>query len=182
MTSELGVFISGGKTGILLLHDLGGAADDLRLLAQSLARAGHTVACPQLGNHLYNQAATLPGAVAQERPTNSNSLGPNSPGLWLSEADQALSRLKSRCDSVVVIGCAYGAMLALQLARSNADTIQALVLVEPRAWLPSISGRIARGLAGTVSAGLAGSNCRNPAARGGPKERSAPVACCSAGR
>ena len=134
MTSDLGVFIAGGKTGILLLHDLGGAAAELRPLAQAIARAGYTVSCPQLGSHLAASPAT----------------GPNGPGLWLSEAEQALSRLKPRCEGVVVLGCAYGAMLGVELARQNAAAVQALILVEPRAWLPSIPGRIATALAGRM--------------------------------
>ncbi len=131
MTSDLGVFIAGGKTGVLLLHDLGGAAAELRPLAQAMARAGYTVSCPQLGSHLA-------GSVAS---------GPNGPGLWLSEAEQALARLKARCDGVVVLGCAYGGMLGLELARQNASAVQALVLVEPRAWIPAISGRVATAFA-----------------------------------
>ena len=68
----------------------------------------------------------------------------------LSEAEQALSRLKPRCEGVVVLGCAYGAMLGVELARQNAAAVQALILVEPRAWLPSIPGRIATALAGRM--------------------------------
>lgn len=134
MTSDLGVFIAGGKTGILLLHDLGGSAAELRPLAHAIARAGYSVSCPQLGSHLAASPAT----------------GPNGPGLWLSEAEQALSRLKSRCEGVVVLGCAYGSMLGVELARQNAGAVHALILVEPRAWLPSIPGRIASALAGRM--------------------------------
>jgi carboxylesterase len=132
MTSDSGVFITGGKTGVLLLHDAGGAAEDMRSIALSLASAGYTVACPELGN----------------RVDGDNRQGPDGPGRWLSEADHAVFRLKGQCDSVAVMGLGYGAMLAIEVTRSNPEAIQALVLLEPRAWLPSWPGRLASALAG----------------------------------
>lgn len=132
MTSNTGVFVAGGKTGILLLHDVGGAAGDLRPFAQSLASAGYTVFCPELSD-------LADGKTRQ---------GPNGAGLWLSEADRAVFWLKGQCDSLVLVGCGYGAMLGIEVARSNPEAIQALVLVEPRAWLPSWPGRLASALAG----------------------------------
>lgn len=134
MTSDTGVTISGGKTGILLLHDVGGSASDLLPLAQALARVGFSVSCPRLGG----------------RAAGSTERGPDGAGLWLSEADGALFRLKDQCESIVVAGCGYGAILAVEVARSNPDAIQALVLLEPRIWLPAWPGRLASALAGRL--------------------------------
>ena len=134
MTSESGLFMAGGKTGVLLLHDVGGSAGDLRSLAHAFASAGYTVCCPEL--------ADRSGGGTQQ--------GPNGPGLWLSQADQAVFRLKAECDSIVAVGCGYGAILGIEVARSSPDVIQALVLVDPRAWLPAWSGQLASALAARV--------------------------------
>lgn len=125
MKTELGLMLPGGKTGVLLLHDIGGSAPELKAHAVALSRAGYTVACPQLS-------------------------GRASAGMLVSEAEQALSKLKSRCDHVVVMGIAYGAMLALELSRHNAGSIQATILVEPRAWLPALPFTIPASLSGWV--------------------------------
>ncbi len=119
--TEQGVLVPGGKTGVLLLHDVGGSAAELRPLAQAIARAGWTVSCPQL---------TALGSDTEA--------GHGTAGMLVSEAEQALSQLRRRCDSVTVAGVAYGAMLALELARHNAAAIQSAVLIDPRAWLPRV--------------------------------------------
>lgn len=134
MKTELGLMLPGGKTGILLLHDVGGSAAELRACATAFARGGFTVSCPQLIG--LGDAA---------------SSGQGSAGLLVSEAEQALARLKARCDRIVVVGIAYGAMLALELARHNAESVQAAVLVEPRAWLPSLPVTIPAALSGKIN-------------------------------
>jgi len=134
MKTELGLMLPGGKTGVLLLHDVGGSAAELRSCATAFARVGFTVSCPQL--------IGLGDAGAS---------GQGSAGMLVSEAEQALARLKSRCESVVVVGLSYGAMLALELARHNAGAVQAAVLVEPRAWLPSLPVTIPTALSGKIN-------------------------------
>lgn len=134
MKTELGLMLPGGKTGVLLLHDVGGSAAELRSCATAFARSGFTVSCPQL--------IGLGDAAAS---------GQGSAGMLVSEAEQALAGLKSRCESVVVVGLAYGAMLALELARHNAGAVQAAVLVEPRAWLPALPVSIPTALSGKIN-------------------------------
>jgi carboxylesterase len=133
MKTELGLTFPGSKTGILLLHDVGGAAAELRPQAQALARAGFTVSCPQLIGLGEDAGA-----------------GQGSAGMLVSEAEQALSRLKGKCDSVVAVGIGYGAMLALELARHNGGSVQAVVLIEPQAWLPAPAFRFPAALSGRV--------------------------------
>lgn len=152
MKTEPGLFMPGGKTGVLLLHDAGGSAAELKSHAAALSRVGYTVACPQL-------IALGSGSVA----------GQGSAGLLVSEAEQALSRLKGRCENVVVVGLAYGAMLGLELARHNAGSVQAVVLVEPRLWLPSLPFSIPSVLSGRIKQswlapmiGLLGRTAANP--------------------
>lgn len=131
--TELGVLVPGGKTGVLLLHDVGGSAAELRPFAQALARAGWTVSGPQ-----------LTGLGSESVP------GHGTAGMLVSEAEQALSQLRRRCESVVVVGIAYGAMLALELARHNAVAVQAAVLVDPRAWLPRLPFPLPTALSGRL--------------------------------
>ena len=141
--TDLGLTLPGGKTGVLLLHDVGGSAAELRPLANALVRYGFTVHCPQL--------ISL---------GNSSQPGHGSAGMLVSEAEAALSRIKTKCESVAVMGIEFGAMLALELARHNAGSIQAAITVAPRALLPglprvssAISGRIKqKWIAGGLSA------------------------------
>lgn len=139
MKTDLDVLLPGGKTGILLLHDVGGSAAELRGQAGALARCGYTVHCPQL-------IGLGPSGVA----------GQGSAGMLVSEAEHALSRLRTRCESVVVIGIAYGAMLALELARHNAGAVQAVVLADPRAWLPTLRLPLPAALSGRISQTMLG--------------------------
>lgn len=165
MTTDLDISIPGGKTGILLLHDIGGSAAEMRAHAQALAWRGYTVLCPQL-------VALGPTGTA----------GQGGAGMLVSAAEQALSRLRSRCDNVVVVGMAYGAMLALELARHNTAAVQAVVLAEPRAWLPTIrlplpaflSGRISQSIMARIS-GL------TPRTKGGLRPSSGAMASMASG-
>ena len=50
---------AGDRTGFLLIHGLGGTPVELRLVAKALARAGHTVHCPQLAGHCGSEADLL---------------------------------------------------------------------------------------------------------------------------
>lgn len=111
----------GGKAGVLLLHDLGAPAAELRPLAHHFNQAGFTVALPQIA------AGAGAGPV---RMTGSALIG---------EAEAALARLKERCTDVLIAGVSYGGMLGLEIARQNAAAVQAVVLVEPRAWLPGVA-------------------------------------------
>src|SRR6516164_4102837 len=43
--------LTGGHTGFLLIHGLGGTPIEMRYIAQGLARAGYTVHVPQLAGH-----------------------------------------------------------------------------------------------------------------------------------
>jgi carboxylesterase len=121
MTVETGIVMPGGKAGVLLLHDLGAPACELRPLADHFNEAGFTVALPQIA------AGAGAGPV---RMTGSALIG---------EAETALARLKDRCTDVLIAGVSYGGMLGLEIARQHSSAVQAVVLVEPRAWLPGVA-------------------------------------------
>lgn len=110
--------IPGGRVGVLLIHSLGGNPMEMRFVAQALAREGCTVYCP-----------LLPGLGG----------GTDVSGLstwrdWYAAAETALEDLKAHCDTILVGGMSAGSMVALRLAREEAETVQGLLLFSPTIW------------------------------------------------
>jgi carboxylesterase len=110
--------IPGGRTGVLLIHSLGGNPIELRFVAQSLARLGYTVYCP-----------LLPGMGG----------GTDVSGLstchdWYAAAAAAHDELTARCDTVFIGGMSAGSMVALRLAEERPETVQGIFLFVPTFW------------------------------------------------
>jgi carboxylesterase len=118
-TEDRGVFHEGGKTGFLLIHGLSGTPVELRYIANGLARAGHTVYCPQLAGHC--------GTLEELRATTWHD--------WYDSVETALKRLSQRCDQVFVGGLSMGAILALRLAAQHPETVKGTMLYAPTLWL-----------------------------------------------
>jgi len=118
-TEDRGVYHDGGKTGFLLIHGLSGTPVELRYIANGLARAGHTVYCPQLAGHC--------GTLDELTATTWHD--------WYDSAEVALKRLSERCDQVFVGGLSMGAILALRLAAQHPDTVKGTMLYAPTLWL-----------------------------------------------
>jgi carboxylesterase len=109
------VYIPGGKTGVLLIHSLGGSPLELKFVAQSLARQGHTVYCP-----------IVPGLT----------FGTDVSGMstwrdWYNTAEAAFDDLKKSCDTIVVGGASAGAVLALRLAAFRGAEASGVLLYAP---------------------------------------------------
>jgi len=110
------LFIPGGPTGVLLIHSLGGSPLELKFLAQSLARQGHTVYCP-----------VVPGLT----------FGTDVSGMstwrdWYKSIEAAFEDLKSICKRAVMVGGASaGAILALRLAAHRPDEVSGNMLYAP---------------------------------------------------
>jgi carboxylesterase len=111
--------MSGGSLGFLLIHGLGGTPMELRYVAQSLARAGHTVHVPQLAGHC--------GTVRELRATTWAD--------WYVTVEQEHARLRTRCDRIVAGGLSVGAILALHHAATHPKEVSALALYAPSLWL-----------------------------------------------
>ena len=94
------IVIPGGRTGVLLIHSLGGTPVELRYVAQSLARLGYTVHCP-----------LLPGLGA-----NTDISGLSRWQDWYKGVRQAHDTLLKSCDTVMVGGLSAGAMLTVPVA------------------------------------------------------------------
>jgi carboxylesterase len=108
------------RGGVLLLHGFGDTPQTLGYLAAHLHGQGWGVHAPLLPGH----GRTL-DAFAVSRTSE-----------WLGEARDALVRMRSRYDSVAVVGLSMGGSLATILAAEFPD-IQALVLLAPYLSMPT---------------------------------------------
>jgi carboxylesterase len=109
----------GGRTGVLLVHGLGGTPIEMRYVALALSRAGHTVSVPQLAGHCATEAE-LRYSHWEE---------------WYASVESALDDLRKTCDTVVVGGLSAGAILALHLAAKRPNDIQGVACLAPTIWL-----------------------------------------------
>lgn len=108
-------FMRGGRVGVLLIHGLGGTPEQMRYVANGMARAGYTVSCPQLAGHCGTEE-DIKSATWQD---------------WYRSAEQALLEMRKACDSVIVGGLSTGAMLALLLAARNPKDVHGAALFAP---------------------------------------------------
>lgn len=118
-SQDRGMFYEGGPTGFLLIHGLSGTPVELRYIANGLARAGHTVHCPQLAGHC--------GTLDQLRQSTWTD--------WYASVETALDSLARRCEHVFVGGLSMGAILALRLAALHPAKVHGCMLYAPTLWL-----------------------------------------------
>ena len=118
----------GGRVGFLLIHGIGGSPAQLKFLADSLHRAGHTVVCPLLSGH-----AGTPAEFGLSRWTE-----------WFVSAELALERMQRDCDVIIVGGVSSGALIALRLAATFAAPPAAQVLWSTRTTGTGASGGCGR--------------------------------------
>lgn len=109
------LLINGGRTGVLLIHSLGGNPIELRFVAQGLARSGYTVYCP-----------LLPGLGG-----GTDVSGLSSWQDWYAALESAHDQMTQLCDVVLVGGLSAGSMLALRLARERPSQVHGLMLFAP---------------------------------------------------
>ena len=115
MMKDRTIFLPGGRTGVLLIHGLGGTPTELSLFAKALNAAGHTVLCCQLAGHCGTEEDLL--------ATNWRD--------WYASSETALARLQRTCDTVVVGGLSMGALLSLHLAADHCERVRATLLLGP---------------------------------------------------
>lgn len=107
-----------GRTGVLLIHGLGGTPIELKLVAKGLARNGFKVSCCQLAGHC-GTSDDLISTTWED---------------WYASVEQAFETLRQECDTVVVGGLSMGAVLALHLAAKRPDEVHGLALYAPTLW------------------------------------------------
>ena len=103
-----------GSPGVLLLHGFGDTPQTLALLARKLHKSGYSVLAPLLPGHGRSMEAF-------------EKSGAND---WITAARRACIEMRSRYDSVAVVGLSMGGALAVLLAAELND-IPALVLIAP---------------------------------------------------
>jgi carboxylesterase len=113
-----GIFIPGGRNGVLLVHSLGGTPIELKFVAHALAQSGYTVYCP-----------VLPGLAG-----GTDVSGLSSWRDWYAALETAHDTMLEECDTVIVGGVSAGTMLALRLAALRPEKIQGLLLFSPTIW------------------------------------------------
>lgn len=117
------LYFEGGKTGILLIHGLGGTPAELKVVASGLRKEGFSVSCCQLAGHSGTE----------------NDLIKTGWHDWAASVDAALSELRSKCDTVLVGGLSLGAILALHAAAKHPEKISGLLLYAPTLWYDGFS-------------------------------------------
>ena len=108
-----------GSHGVLLLHGFGDTPQTLALLARHLKKRGYSVLAPLLPGH----GRTL------------EAFGKSRASEWIAAAKKAYVDMRSRHDSVSVVGLSMGGALAALVA-SEQPEIPALVLIAPYLGMP----------------------------------------------
>jgi len=108
-----------GSPGVLLLHGFGDTPQTLALLARKLHKSGYSLYAPLLPGHGRNMDA----------------FGKSRAADWIAATRSALAQMRSRHESVSVVGLSMGGALAVLLAAELND-IPALVLIAPYLGMP----------------------------------------------
>lgn len=103
----------GGRTGVLLIHGWLGLPGELRMLGETLAERGHTVAGILLPGH------GGPPEALHRIPWQH----------WYAAVVRSWRELDARCEQVVVVGFSLGGLLALRLAAEQ--RLDGLVTLAP---------------------------------------------------
>ncbi len=108
-------WFEGNEVGCLLVHGFTGTPQNVRPLADYLARRGLAVSAPRMPGH---------GTTVAD-------LDKTGPQDWLGAAEQALTELKERCSTVFVAGISMGGTLTLELARQHPELAGVVVMAAP---------------------------------------------------
>lgn len=114
MTGAEPMSVSGGPTGVLVLHGFTGNPQSVRPLAEGLADAGFSVEMPLLSGH----------------GTRIEDMFDTTWNDWSADAESALGRLRSRTESQVVAGLSMGGSLTVWLATRHTD-LAGIICVNP---------------------------------------------------
>ena len=105
--------LPGGPVGVLLSHGFTGTTQSMRPWAEHLSDAGLSVSAPRLPGH---------GTTWQDM----NTTGWDD---WYGELERSFDALRTRCETVFVMGLSMGGTLTLRLAEQRADQVAGIVVV-----------------------------------------------------
>jgi len=128
--NDKSIVFEGGRIGVLLIHGLGGTPVEMKTFGRRLVDAGATVLCCQLAGHCGTEADLI-ATTWQD---------------WYASAEAALTRLRQRCDLIVVGGLSMGAVLAARLAAAHPESVHGLMMLAPTLWYDGWSTPWYRGL------------------------------------
>jgi carboxylesterase len=115
---DLSILRLGDRTGVLLIHGLGGTPVEMKTVAKRLGDAGNTVMCCQLAGHCGSEE-DLAASHWQD---------------WYASAEAALAQLEAHCDTIVVGGLSMGGLLAAKLAAAEPSRVDGVVILAPTLW------------------------------------------------
>jgi carboxylesterase len=118
MIKDLSTFRLGDRTGVLLIHGLGGTPVEMRTVAKRVGDAGHTVMCCQLAGHCGTEE-DLASTHWQD---------------WYASVETALAQLEAHCDTIVVGGLSMGGLLAAKLAAAEPSRVDGVIILAPTLW------------------------------------------------
>ncbi|MFC5487692.1 alpha/beta hydrolase [Dokdonella soli] len=104
--------LSGGRSGVLLIHGLTGTPTEMRFVGNGLHRAGFSVLGMQLAGHCGDEADLLATGWQD----------------WYASVVEAADRLREQVDHLFVAGLSMGAVLALKLAIDRPREVDGLGL------------------------------------------------------
>ncbi|MRR17981.1 MAG: alpha/beta fold hydrolase [Deltaproteobacteria bacterium] len=122
----------GSDVGVLLIHGLMAAPEEVREWADFLNAKGLTVYAPRLAGH-GTSPSDLSGRTYPE---------------WLDCVDRGHAILKTCCEKVLIAGFSTGAGLALQSVIRKPRAFEAVIAVAAPLKFKSVSSRFAEGLHG----------------------------------
>jgi carboxylesterase len=108
-------WFEGGDPGCLLLHGFTGTPQNVRPLADYLARRGYGVSVPRIAGH---------GTTVED-------LDATGPDEWLASSEAALVDLRRDHRRIVVAGISLGGCYALELARRHDDLAGVVAMAAP---------------------------------------------------
>jgi len=103
----------GSRRGVLLVHGLMAAPEEVREWAESLFEQGYNVYAPRMAGH----------------GTSADDLSRRNPAEWIASVDRGYAILKARCDTIVAAGFSTGGAVVLQRAIQNPTAFAALVCI-----------------------------------------------------
>ena len=124
--------LPGSDTGVLLIHGMMAAPEEVREWANFLHEKGLTVYAPRLSGH----------------GTSSKDLSVRSYNDWLDSVDRGHAILKTCCKKIIVAGFSTGAGLALQSVILKPHDFEAVIVVSAPLRFKSFSSRFAELLNG----------------------------------
>lgn len=115
------------KKGVLLIHGLMAAPEEVREWAEYLYDAGYSVYAPRMAGH----------------GTSSLDLSHRNKQEWVSSVSRGHDILKTFCETITIAGFSTGASVALQQVIRNPDAFDAIISISAPLKLKSFSANFA---------------------------------------